>query len=86
MRISLYEFMTGLVQPLGGEPDEAAADLLMSAMVSDYAELMSFLSSGADPAVLLGAAQGIPRCSVADSHCPEAYLTALELFTAAARR
>lgn len=79
-RMSLYEFMNAVAGMLSHQPDEEIADVFMGAMVSEYADLMSFLSSGADLAELLSSAQGVPRCSVADSHSAVAYQAALELF------
>ncbi len=78
-RLSLYEFMTGIADMLSNHMDDAAADTFMSAMVSDYADLMSFLSSGADLMELLSTT-GVPRCSIADAHSPAAYIAALELY------
>ena len=79
-RLSLYEFMTDIADMLASEPDENAADIFMSAMVSDYADLMSFLSGGADLLELLSPSSAIPRCSVSDSHSPAAYMAALQLY------
>ena len=79
-RLSLYEFMTSVADMLSANMDETVADIFMSAMVSDYADLMSFLSSGADLGDILSSSGGAPRCSVADSHNPAAYMAALETF------
>lgn len=79
-RLSLYEFMTDIADMISSEPDESAADIFMSAMVSDYADLMSFLSGGADLTELLCPSSAIPRCSVADSHSPAAYMAAMQLY------
>ena len=78
--LSLYEFMHSVADMLSEHMDENAADVFLSAMVSDYAGLVSFLSSGTDLSELIGSACGTPRCSVADSHSPAAYMAALELF------
>lgn len=79
-RLSLYEFMTGVADMLADQMDETAADTFLSAMVSDYADLLTFLSSGADLMEMLSSAGGVPRCSVADSHSPAAYMASLQLF------
>lgn len=79
--LSLYEFMNGVADMLSDNMDDAAADVFMSAMVSDYADLMSFLSSGADLMEIITSAGGVPRCSVADSHSPAAYIAALEQYS-----
>ena len=79
-RLSLYEFMTDIAMRLADEPDENAADIFMSAMVSDYADLVSFLSGGADLMELLSPTCAIPRCSVTDSHSPAAYMAAMQLY------
>lgn len=79
-RLSLYEFMRAVADMLSENMDEAAADVFLSAMVSEYADLISFLSSGADLYELIGSAGGVPKCSVADSHCPAAYMAALDVF------
>lgn len=79
-RLSLYEFMRTVADMLSENMDEAAADVFLSAMVSEYADLISFLSDGADLYELIGSAGGVPKCSVADSHCPAAYMAALDAF------
>lgn len=79
-RLSLYEFMNVAADLLGSGRCADAADIFMSAMVSEYADLMSFLSSGADLVEMIGSASCVPRCSVADSHSPAAYMAALELY------
>ena len=48
-------------------------------MISEYAELMSFLSSGADLSEILSSKTPIPKCSVADSHSPGAYMASLDV-------
>ena len=79
-KLSMYEFMTAVAGMLSGQTDDAAADVFADALISDYADLMSFLSSGADLGEIISCAQGIPRCSVADSHSPAAYMAALEMY------
>lgn len=81
-RLSLYEFLCAVAQMLSYDMDENVADLFLSAMVSDYADVLSFLSTGADLNEILSSAGGAPRCSVADSHSPAAYTAALEAFLA----
>ncbi len=80
VKLSMYEFMTSVAGMLSGEADDNAADILAGALVSEYADIVSFLSSGADLYELASSACGIPRCSVADSHSPAAYMAALERF------
>lgn len=79
-RLSLYGFLHSVADMLSGHMDEETADVLVSAMISDYADLVSFLSSGAELEELIASACAIPRCSVADSHSPAAYMAALERF------
>lgn len=79
-RLSLYEFMRSVADMLSDHMDETAADVFLSAMVSDYADLVSFLSSGADLSDIICCASGIPKCSVADSHSSAAYMAALDVF------
>ena len=79
--LTMYEYMTAVAGMLSGQTDvEAAADILADALISEYADLMSFLSSGADLGEIISCPQGIPRCSVADSHSPAAYMAALEMY------
>ena len=78
-KLTMYEFMTAVAGMLSGQEDDAA-DIFADALISEYADLMSFLSSGADLGEIISCAQGIPRCSVADSHSPAAYLAALEMY------
>ena len=73
--LSLYEFMTAVAGMLAGQPEEAG-DVLMSAVIGDYDDLLELLSSGADIGELL-TCTGTPKCSVADAHSPAAYLAAL---------
>ena len=77
-QLSLYEFMTAVADLLAQHMDEQAADIFFSAMVSDYADLLSFLSSGADLSDLIASATGTPKCSIADSHSPAAYMASLD--------
>ena len=79
-KLSLNEFMTAVADMLSQHMDEAAADVFFSAMLSDYADLISFLSSGADLSEIIASASAVPRCSVADSHSPAAYMAALDVF------
>lgn len=81
-RLSLYEFMRSTADMLSDNMDESAADVFLSAMVSEYADIISFLSSGADLYEIIGSAGGAPRCSVSDSHSPAAYIASLELLLA----
>lgn len=77
-KLSLYEFMISFAHMLSRNMDDAAADIVLSAMASDYADLLNFLSSGADLNDLTAPANGIPRCSIADSHSPAAYMASLD--------
>ena len=77
-RMSLYEFMTAIADMLSKNMDENAADVILSAMASDYADLISFLSSGADLGDVIACASAVPKCSIADSHSPAAYMAALD--------
>ena len=79
-RLSLYELMRAVADMLSEHPDEETADVFFAAVISDYADLISFLSSGADLTEMLSSSLGVPKCSVADSHCPAAYLAALDVF------
>lgn len=81
-RLSLYEFMRSVADMLSNHMDDAVADVFFSAMLSEYADLISFLSSGADLGELIASAEAVPRCSVADSHSPAAYIAALDVFLA----
>ncbi|MBQ7217870.1 MAG: hypothetical protein IJS27_00085 [Ruminococcus sp.] len=78
--LSLCDYMTAVAGMLADDADEAVGDVLMSAMVSEFAELSDFLSSGIDIAAFLSPAQGIPRCSVADTHSATAYMAALDMY------
>ena len=77
--LSLYGFMHAVAQLLSDRQDDETAALFLSAMVSEYACLVSFLSSGADLSDIIASAGRVPKCSVADSHCPAAYMAALSL-------
>lgn len=78
--LSLHDYMKTVAAILADEADETTADVLMGAMVSEFAGLSDFLSSGMDITAFLSPAQGIPKCSVADSHSPAAYMAALDAF------
>ena len=58
----------------------APAEIMMGAVISQFARLCDFLMSGMDVGAFLSPAQGIPRCSVADSHSPAAYMAALDAY------
>lgn len=78
--LSLHDYMKTVAGILADESDESTADVLMGAMVSEFAQLSDFLTSGMDISAFLSPAQGIPRCSVADSHSPAAYMAALDAY------
>lgn len=78
--LALYDYMLTVAQLLADEADESTGDIMMGAMVSDFADLSDFLMSGMDIGAMLSPAQGIPRCSVADSHSPAAYMAALDMY------
>ena len=77
-KLSLYEFMITVAHMLSQNMDDDAADIFLAAMMSDYAGLLNFLSSGADINDLITSSNTIPRCSVADSHSPAAYMASLD--------
>lgn len=77
-KLSLYEFMTAVADMLSNHMDENTADVFFSAMVSDYADLISFLSSGADLGDIIASTAAVPKCSIADSHSPAAYMASLD--------
>ena len=79
-QLSLYEFLTAVADMLSNNMDEAVADIFFSAAISDYADLLSFMSSGADLTDIIGSASGAPKCSVADSHSAAAYMAALDAY------
>ena len=78
IKLSLYEFMCAIAGILSSDTNGNTADVLMSAMISEYADLLDFMSAGADLSELIASSGGIPRCSVADSHSPAAYIAAIE--------
>ena len=78
-RLSLFGYMNSVAAMLAEDMTAESADIIVDAMVSEFAELSDFLTAGADIASLLSCAQGIPRCSVADSHSPAAYLAAMRV-------
>lgn len=77
-KLSLYEFMTAVADMLSQHMDEHVSDVFFSAMMSDYADLLSFLSSGADLGDIIASTTAIPKCSIADSHSPAAYMASLD--------
>lgn len=79
-QLALCDYMLTVAQILADEADESTGDIMMGAMVSQFASLSDFLSSGMDIGALLAPAQGIPRCSVSDSHSPAAYMAALDAY------
>ena len=79
-KLSMYEFLTCVADMLSQHMDEQVADVFFSAMFSEYADLISFLSSGADLSEIVASAAAVPKCSVADSHSPAAYMASLQLF------
>ena len=79
-RVSLYELTRCVADMLSAHMDDAVADLFVTAMGSDYADLINFLSSGADLGELIASSSAAPSCSVADSHSPAAYMAALDLY------
>ena len=81
-RLSLYDYMLSLASMLSCQEDEDAGGLMLDSAASEFADLSAFLSSGMDISALLSPAAGIPRCSVADSHSPAAYLAAMQVSTA----
>lgn len=78
--LSLYDYMTAVAEMLADDMDETTGDTLMGAMVSEFAQLGDFLSAGMDITAFLSPAQGIPRCSVSDSHSAIAYMAALDMY------
>lgn len=75
--LSLYEFMREVSGITSGHPEDAG-DVFLSAMVSDYSDLTELLSAGMELTELM-TCTGTPRCSIADSHSPAAYLSAIKL-------
>lgn len=82
--LTLYEYMNIAARFLSGEEDETDADLLMSTLGSDYAELTGFFMSGVDVEELLFSGD-FSRSSVADSHAYVSYLAALDEFIESSR-
>ena len=78
--MSLYDFLIEVAAMLADEPRETFGETMVAAAISRFADLSAFLSAGADIGDLLTPAAGIPRCSVADSHSPAAYMAALEMY------
>ena len=78
--IALCDYMLTAAQILSDETDENTGELMVDAMVSEFAGLSDFLTSGMDIGAFLSPAQGIPRCSVADTHSPAAYMAALDAY------
>lgn len=78
--LALCDYMLTVAQILADEADENTGNIMMGAMVSKFAGLSDFLTSGMDIGAFLSPAQGIPRCSVADSHSPAAYMAALDVY------
>lgn len=78
--LSLYEYMLSVADLLADNTDESTGDIMMSSVVSDFADMTAFLASGMDINALLSPASGTPRCSVADSHSIAAYIAAMEAY------
>ena len=78
-RLSMFGYMNSVAAMLADDMTAGSADIIVDAMTSEFAELSDFLTAGADIASLMSCAQGIPRCSVADSHSPAAYLAAMRV-------
>ena len=76
-KLSLYEFMNHIADALSSNDPGNTAEALASAFLSDYADLLTFISSGADIGELSSSAGAAPRCSVTDSHSPAAYAAAI---------
>ena len=76
--LSLYDYMLTVAEALSDETDDSTGEILLDSAVSQFADLSAFLTSGMDIGALLSPALGIPRCSVADSHSPAAYLAAMQ--------
>lgn len=76
--LSLYDYMLHVAEILSDQADENTGEVIFDSMVSEFSDLSAFLSSGMDVSALLAPAEGIPRCSVADSHSPAAYLGAMQ--------
>ena len=78
-QLSLYEYMNSTASLLANELSPESADIIVDAVASEFADLSDFLTANADITELLCGAQGIPRCGVADSHSPAAYLAAMRM-------
>jgi hypothetical protein len=78
--MSLYDLMMEVAAMLAGEAHEHFGEVMAAAAISRFAELTSFLGTGTKIADLILPSAGIPRCSVADSHSPAAYMAALEAY------
>ena len=78
--LSLYEWMKLTAQLLAGRQSETAVEVTADADTSEFGDLAAFLSLRLDLTSLLIPSGGAPRCSLADSHSPAAYMAALEQF------
>ena len=76
-RMSLFEYFSSVADMLAQSMDELTGEIMMDGAFSRFGELSAFLSAGADISYFLSPGAGIPRCSVADSHSPAAYLAAI---------
>lgn len=77
--LSLSEYMLTVARILAEDTDEITGGVMMDSLSGAFAGLTDFLLNGMDVTALLSPAEGIPRCSVSDSHSPAAYMAALEL-------
>ena len=75
--MSLYDYMMSVAGLLSDDADESTGEIMLDSMVSEFGDLSAFLSAGMDISSFLSPAQGIPRCSVGDSHSPAAYLAGI---------
>lgn len=78
--LTLSDYMLAVAKLLADEADETVGELMTDAFVSPFADLSDFMMSGMDIGAFLSPAQGIPRCSVSDSHSPAAYMAALDAY------
>ena len=78
--LTLCDYMLTVARILADDTDDDTGDIMMGAMTSQFADLSDFLMSGMDIGAFLSPAQGIPRCSVSDSHSPAAYMAALDMY------
>ena len=76
-RLSLSDYMNSTAAMLAQDAAGDELSVIVDGAASQFADLSDFLMTGADIGDLLCGAQGIPRCSVADSHSPAAYMAAL---------